>query len=134
MLKFSWMLHRHDATHTHTLSVAVVNPSPKRNQFLSPRDEEERRRLLKQLVAPKESKDKSKRRASVFDSMIIKAARSAENLPVTEATAGAALSPSFPAEAGGRDNFRKESTASLQVCLKFPSLQEGKYLSTSSLA
>ena len=101
--------------HSHCpLSVAVVNPSPKRNQFLSPRDEEERRRLLKQLVAPKESKDKSKRRASVFDSMIIKAARSAENLPVTEATAATALSP---AEAGGRDNFRKESTASLQVCM-----------------
>ena len=100
---------------------AVGNPSPKRNQFLSPRDEEERRRLLKQLVAPKGSKDKSKRRESsacVFDSMIIKAARSAENLPVTAATASAtAMSPSFASETGARNNFRKESTVSLQVCI-----------------
>ena len=64
--------------------------------------------------------------------MIIKAARSAENLPVTEATAATALSPSFPAEAGGRDNFRKESTASLQVLfLKFTSFLERIYLSVS---
>ena len=63
--------------------------------------------------------------------MIIKAARSAENLPVTEATAATALSPSFPAEAGGRDNFRKESTASLQVCLKFP---PGRKISVNLLA
>ena len=100
--------------HSFSLSVAVVNPSPKRNQFLSPRDEEERRRLLKSLVAPKGMKEKSKRRASVFESMIIKAARSAENLPVVAATA-TAISPTFAAEASGRDNFRKESTVSLQV-------------------
>ena len=49
--------------------------------------------------------------------MIIKAARSAENLPV-KATATAA-SLSYAAEAGGGNNFRKESTVSLQGFSRF---------------
>ncbi|XP_059098471.1 mucin-2-like [Tigriopus californicus] len=75
-------------------------PSPKRrNRFLSPRDEEERRKILKSLVTPKCSKNRHNSLAS-FDQLIIKAARSAEDLPETSNVS---------------NMFRKESASSLQI-------------------
>ncbi len=86
--------------------------SPKKKQFLSPRDEEERRRILKSLVAPNGNKTKHGEKAMTsFDSMILKAARSAENLPSTDALA----SPSSASASKIAEMFRKESSLSLQI-------------------
>lgn len=80
--------------------LSLGTPSPKkRNRFLSPRDEEERRKILKSLVTPKCPKNRHNSLAS-FDQLIIKAARSAEDLPETSHV------PNM---------FRKESAISLQI-------------------
>ena len=120
-------------------------PSPnKKKNFLSPRDEDERRKILKMLVTPAGSSStgsqdappghggnhgspggvgaiaaaRERRRSSAanFDSLIIKAARSAEalNNPGGEGGgggSGSALSPS----PSGAEFFRKESSLSLQI-------------------
>ena len=99
------------------LSVAETYRSPKRNQLLSPKDNEEKRLLLKSLITPKVKSKRSKSAASTFDDMIIKAAKSAENLPVK--AAASAASASYAAETGGGNNFRKESTVSLQGLCRF---------------
>ena len=84
--------------------IFIGTPSPKRTRALSPRDEEERRKILKMLVTPGDAKSKNKRldSSSSFDNMILKAARSAENLP--ESSPDVTL-----------DIFRKESSLSLQI-------------------
>lgn len=61
-----------------------------KRQFLSPKDEEERRKILKMLVTPRSNSqsaggNKSRHHSSAsFDQMIIKAARSAENIVGSE--------------------------------------------------
>lgn len=92
-------------------------PSPKRrpSRFLSPRDEEERRKILKMLVTPgpDSANRKSGKRldsASSFDTMILKAARSAEHLPVVASTEATSV-PSITDVV----YQRKESSLSLQI-------------------
>lgn len=92
------------------------SPSPKKKkQFLSPRDEEERRKILKMLVTPRSGNGvpaggsgegntllpRPRHDSSVsFDNLIIKAARSAEDLPEKATIA---------------EMYRKDSSLSLQI-------------------
>ena len=92
-------------------------PSPSR-KALSPYQEEERRKILKMLVTPQPNK---RTQSSVsFDSMVIKAARSAENLPEEgggkEASNKATKANGNSAKLHPADKpIRKESSASLQI-------------------
>ena len=75
--------------------------------------DEERRKILKMLVTPQATK---RTLSSVsFDSMVIKAARSADNVNSAGASAGAQISPH--GLTGRHDNsiIRKESSSSLQI-------------------
>jgi hypothetical protein len=65
----------------HYLQPGSPSASPNK-RFISPRrDEEERRQILKMLVTPQNSANTKRTLSSVsFDNMVIKAARSAENL------------------------------------------------------
>jgi hypothetical protein len=67
-----------------TLRLPTESPSTSPSKrFLAPRrDEEERRQILKMLVTPQAAAANTKRTLSSasFDHMVIKAARSAENL------------------------------------------------------
>ena len=93
------------------------SPSPKRE--LDPRQEEERRKILKMLVTPQHNK---RTQSSVsFDSMVIKAARSAESInqeAAVTATAAAGSGNGSKTAAGSGQSGALGSGAKMSAAAK----------------